>query len=177
MVIGEQVHCCPLETHDNSVVHIKGYRTGPAQALGSSSVLKALVQLGVLASRCMFLCSVFRAFRGKAVLGKKGTMHSKWGFHLSHAVCFPVLFRFWRVLSCVEEMVGTLTKFTFSFCYVAVWWGGLGRKVTSFWAWTNSQFGHMALEDIRVQESQRWLGCLSVFLSYLLFSSWYIGYT
>lgn len=58
MVIGEQVHRCLLETLDNSVVQIEGYRTVPAQALGSSPVLKALVQLDVLASRCIF-CALF----------------------------------------------------------------------------------------------------------------------
>jgi len=43
MAIGEQVHCCLLETYDNSVLYIKGYRTGPTQTFGSSLLLKALV--------------------------------------------------------------------------------------------------------------------------------------
>lgn len=177
MVVGEQVHRCLLETLDNSCSDQR-IQDRPCPGTWKFSCFEGTCTAGCISQQVYFLCPVFRAFRGKADLGKKGAMHSKWGLHLSHAVSHALYYlAFGECCLAWKRWLVPLQSSQISFCYVAVWWGGVGRKVKSFWAWTNSQFGHMALEDICVQESQRWLGCLGMFLASLLFSSWYIGYT
>lgn len=111
MSIREQVHCCLLETCANCWL-LQSIQDGPYPGSWKFSCFRGTCVGRYISHGIYYLCAVFRAVRGKSVLGKKGAVLLKWGFHLSHAVCFPILFWFLRMLSFVEEMVSAPEKLT-----------------------------------------------------------------
>lgn len=87
MSIREQVHCC-LETCVNCCL-LQSIQDGPYSDSWKVSCFQGACVGWYVSHGIYYLCTVFRAIRGKSVLGKKEEELLKSGFHLWHASCFP----------------------------------------------------------------------------------------
>lgn len=107
ITIMEQVHCCLLETSALNSWLLQSIQDGLYSDSWKFSCFQGSCVGRYVSHGIYYLCTGFRAVRGKSVLGEKGAVLLKWGFHLSHAVCFPILFCILRVLSFVEDKSAT----------------------------------------------------------------------
>lgn len=133
MSIREQVHCCLLETCVNCCL-LQSIQDGPYSGSWKVSCFQDTCVGWYVSYGIDYLCTVFRAIRGKSVLGKKEEELLKWGFHLSHAVCFPTLFWILGMMSFVEKMLSAPEKWTLMGPAVLLLfdWGVWGEKLNNF---------------------------------------------